>query len=78
MVTKEQLIVDGFELRTYPDGLFWLLFANKDLFIQVDEALTDITLYDGGWVENNLTNEEYTVAVSQIKNWTKESDNDQV
>lgn len=67
MITKEQLIEDGFKLHQYPDGLFWLLFANNDLFIQVDEALTNITLYDTGWTESDLTDEEYLTVVAYIK-----------
>lgn len=69
MVTKEMLINDGFNLEQYPDGKFWLLRKHPDLFIQVDEALTNITLYQQGWVDDNLTTDEYHSAVKQLDEW---------
>jgi hypothetical protein len=68
MVTKAMLIDDGFTLEQYPDGKFWLLRKHPDLFIQVDEALTNITLYQQGWMDNDLTDDEYRTAVMVLTN----------
>lgn len=73
MIDKEQLLGDGFVLLPYPDGNFWLLRAHEDLFLQVDEALTNITIFDNGWVDDGLSREEYNKAVAQFKNKEWES-----
>lgn len=72
MINKETLIADGFTLEQYSDGKFWLLRAHSDLFIQVSEDLTDITLYQNGWVDNNLTDAEYCKSVDYITNYKDE------
>lgn len=66
MITKEMLISDGFILKTYPDGNFWLRYSSGTVFLQVDEDLTNITLCYDGWVEDNLTYEEYKLLVEQF------------
>jgi len=68
MITADWLKREGFELKKYPDGMFWLLRAHEDLFIQADEALTNFSVYQNGWVDNKLTEEEVYKAVHQIKN----------
>lgn len=67
MITVEWLKEQGFELKKYPDGMFWLLRAHEDLFIQADEALTNFSVYQDGWVDDNLTTNEVYLAVEQIK-----------
>jgi hypothetical protein len=66
MLTKEQLLRDGFTLEQYPDGLFWARRVHDELFIQVDEAITEVSLYQNGWVDNGLSLAEYHSAVHQF------------
>lgn len=74
MVDKQTLIADGFTLEQYPDGKFWLLRAHKELFVQVDKELTNITLYQNGWVDDNLTDSEYEKSVTYIQNYVEEDE----
>lgn len=71
---KEFLIENGFVLEQYPDGKFWILRGHDELFIQLHEDYTNITLYQDGWVDDNLTEEELKDAVNQIKCIAKESE----
>lgn len=66
MLTKEQLLRDGFTLEQYPDGLFWVRRVHDELFIQVRENITDVSLYQDGWVDNGLSVAEYHSAVHQF------------
>lgn len=63
----EFLVTSGFVQKQYPDGLFWLLFKHDQLFIQLDESRTNITLYNEGWVEDNLTQVEMINTIQQFK-----------
>ncbi|MNC11475.1 hypothetical protein D3C75_591740 [compost metagenome] len=67
MVTVDKLIEDGFTLEQYPDGKFWLFRKDEDMFLQIDEALTNITLYQDGWVDDSLTDEEYQLVIEKFK-----------
>lgn len=70
MIDKQYMIDNGFTLKTYPDGNFWVLLSNidpEDVFIQADEALVHFTLCDFGWVDD-LTEEEFKECVQEIIN----------
>lgn len=66
MLTKEQLVRDGFTLEQYPDGFFWVRRVHDELFIQVPEHITNVTLYQDGWVDDGLSLAEYHSAVHQF------------
>lgn len=63
---KEFLIESGFTLQEYPDGFFWILRKHKECFVQIDSNFDNITLYQDGWIDNNLTYEELVSAINQI------------
>lgn len=74
MVTKAMLIDDGFVLEQYPDGKFWLLRKDDEMFLQVDEALMNITLYQDGWVDDALSDVEYQLVIEKFKTLDREVD----
>ncbi len=74
MITTDWLKEQGFKLEQYPDGMFWLLRNREELFLQADEALTNFSLYQDGWVDDHLTNEEVYKAVEQMKNLREKSE----
>lgn len=63
----EFLEANGFILKPYPDGNYWLLMKHNEVFIQLDESRTQITLYNEGWVEDRLTQVELINTIQQFK-----------
>lgn len=63
----EFLEASGFILKQYPDGKYWLLMKHDELFIQLNENRTQITLYNEGWVEDRLTQIELINTIQQFK-----------
>lgn len=52
IVSVEFLATNGFSLRQYPDGKYWVLLLDVyDYCLQANEELTRFTEDDGGWVE---------------------------
>lgn len=76
LCSVEFLEANGFILKPFPDGNYWLRYAHDDLFLQLNENRDYATLFDNMWVEDNLTTREveYTIAVFNTKFSTKEND----
>lgn len=69
MINDWWLADKGFKLEQYKDGMFWVLrHPEKDIFIQLSEDLARATLWQNGWVDDYLTEEEINKAVSFINN----------
>lgn len=68
------LLSNGFKLEQYPDGKFWVLRADEELFLQCSEDGADFTLCDNGWVETNLMHEEVLVAIKTFKGMESRDD----
>ena len=68
IVSVEFLVANGFRLEQYTDGKYWLLrVENDDVFLQLNEDRSKADLYQKGWIDNNLSYKEVTLAVEQIK-----------
>lgn len=61
-LSPEFLEAHGFTLREYPDGMFWVRVYNVGYTLQANEAITDFTEDDGGWIEE-LTAEEFYMTI---------------
>lgn len=72
MFSVEFLEAKGFSLRPFPDGKWWIYKAHDELFIHLSEDRKEATIYDNGWVEDNLTAEEVLIALDQMENGTFE------
>lgn len=68
IINVEFLVTNDFERRRYPDGwFFWILKAHDELFLQVQESNNRVSLYNNGWVEDMLTDEELISTIKQFK-----------
>lgn len=67
VISVEFLIVNDFERRRYPDGWFWLLKVHDELFLQVEEINNRVTLWQDGWVDDYLTDEELIITIQKFK-----------
>lgn len=54
----EFLETNGFSMKLFSDGIFWLRYFDDDIFIQLNEARDDITTYKRGRIEDWLTFDE--------------------
>lgn len=76
LASVEFLESNGFSLKPFPDGNYWIRHAHSEMFLQLDESRTSAQFYNNMWVETNLTTHEVEYIIQQFntKFSNKESD----